>query len=95
MAFDGATTYADVRAQYLANCGYETVASARLFAEACRALLVWPRRTGSGGDGPSDEWDLEQIKGELRTAQAYIDNAAGPAAGGPGVLHMRGAEDWR
>lgn len=67
------STLADVRAAYLDNLSYETdgsVAKARAFVEACRAILSWP--SDSMKETVRSMFDLTRIENQLTQAQDWI-----------------------
>ena len=80
MALDKNSTFADVKAQYQDNAGYDitgSVSSARLFIEAIRHLrgvVRAQRATGVDGGG---EFEMATLDQEMKDAREYVrDNAS-------------------
>lgn len=95
MAITSASTQADIVGQYLDNAGYditESVASAKLFVEACRALLImqpsdWQHGASKIGFDPA-EWRREKLE-----AQTWIQ--ANGTAGQGSVKHLSFGVNFR
>jgi hypothetical protein len=88
MAISSSSTLADVRAQYEDNCDYQDSASvtkARLFANACRFLILRLPQTVTHGNQAGTEtigMDLLRIENQLADAQAFIMANATSTEGG-------------
>lgn len=81
MAITSASTLAEIRAEYLGNVGYTTVAGATAFVSACRALLVMlPMRSMSGSK--QAEFDVRLIEKQLASAERYVAANKSAANGG-------------
>ena len=98
MALDKNSTFADVKAQYQDNAGYDitgSVSSARLFIEAIRHLrgvVRAQRATGVDGGG---EFEMATLDQEMKDAREYVrDNTSITTVGGA-VIHtdMRSFRD--
>jgi hypothetical protein len=78
MTLSATSTFAEVRAAYRNNAGYDIEndqAKAALFVQACRFLLLdMPRRAAHGGGGAEEiEFDTTILRDEMRTAQRWLD----------------------
>lgn len=93
---DSTTTVAGLATVYLDNLSYSTdgsVAKARAFIEACRALLLRrPQRAQVGTE--EIEFDMRIIQAELLRAEAWLNSAAGADVGGAGAVHFD-CQDFR
>lgn len=83
-ALTSASTFDDVKGQYLNNASYTTAAEATLFIEACRALLIFPRQASKGSAGFTLSPDL--IREEIKMAQAWL--AQNNSAANAGARHF-------
>lgn len=82
-----ASTIADIRAAYLDNLSYSTdssVAKAKAFIEACRAILAWPEV--STEDGSTTQFNLEQVAAQLAAAEQWLAANDTTTAGGFGTV---------
>ena len=89
MAIDSSSTQAQIVAQYLDNLGYDhsgSVSAAKLFIEACRALLVMHPDKWEGED-TNFEFDKSLWTKELEKAQDWL-NANSTASGTGSVRHL-------
>jgi len=95
MAITGTTTQDEAITQYLENVGYDingSIASCKLFIEACRALLAlmpakWSKTTSNF------EYDPALWRASATEALAWLsENQTG--AGGS-VKHIAFGENWR
>jgi len=82
MAITSTTTLAEAKAEYLANAGYAetgSVATAKAFVTACRALIVLLPSSSTSGPKRAD-FSVASIKEERDRAEQWIKanaNASG------------------
>lgn len=84
-AISSSSSYDDAVAAYLDNCGYaedRSVAKARAFITACRALLILQPKRQRTGSNHETEFNIEGLNSQIDKAQAWINANRSTSNGG-------------
>jgi len=75
MALTSSSTFAEAKDQYLANSDYayaQSVAKARLFAEAVHWILFGAQGASSGNGAEQYNFDLVRLAAQLDRAESWL-----------------------